>query len=456
MRLILFVVSAIIFQLAGAQAMYFSSATKPDDKVRVVTYDDREEIDKNPWLRRGKYASFADSVVAEVYAPDTVISLAPLPRDFFMPSVYDTYVFFDSVSDFAPDFSGKPELRWVEDANANALRIKKMRQTMAFNHPEAMIYNVAFFPDPIEKFDVVINPEEHTVEVREAPKEVHVGTTFGAEEIKKRHWIKNFSASLQFSQAYVSPNWYQGGNSNVNALANIYYNVKLNQKYHPKLIFESTFQYKLGINSAPNDTVRSYNISDDLLQLNTLFGYKAFDKWYYSVTGQFRTQLVNAYSSNSHTLRSAFLSPGELNIGLGMTYNTKNAKGTFAFDASISPLSYNLKICRNSSMDPGAYGIKEGHHTVSNYGSSLEGKLSWRMSYNILLTSRLFAFTDYERFYSDWENVVTFEINKFLITQLFLNLRYDTDTPKVPDQDWSKLQLKELLTIGITYRFSTT
>jgi hypothetical protein len=66
------------------------------------------------------------------------------------------------------------------------------------------------------------------------------------------------------------------------------------------------------MNNAPDDSINAYNISEDVLQLNTTFGIRAVKRWYYSFTGQFKTQLLNSYTSNTRDLKSAFLSPGEL------------------------------------------------------------------------------------------------------------------------------------------------
>ena len=116
------------------------------------------------------------------------------------------------------------------------------------------------------------------------------------------------------------------------------YNVSLNQKFHPNLIFDTSVQYKLGVNNAPDDTVHSYNISEDLLQINSKFGLKAARRWYYSVNLQFKTQLLNNYRVNTEDLTAAFLSPGELNLGLGMTYSYENPKKTLTFTAALSAL----------------------------------------------------------------------------------------------------------------------
>lgn len=138
-----------------------------------------------------------------------------------------------------------------------------------------------------------------------------------------------------------------------------------------------------------------------------------------------------------------------------MTYNYANAKKSFTFDASIAPLSYNMKTCINDRIDAALYGIEEGRKVVNNFGSSAELKLYWKICYNIAFTSRLFAFTDYNSAQMDWENTLAFEINRFLTTQIYAHARYDTATPACDDPSWKKLQVKEILSIGFSYKFSS-
>ncbi len=146
------------------------------------------------------------------------------------------------------------------------------------------------------------------------------------EELQRRHWLHNVGSSLQFSQAYVSKNWYQGGNNHLALLFNFYWNVNLNQVYHPNLLFQSSLSYKLGLNSTPQDEVHSYSISEDVLQYNLNTGLKAFRKWFYSLNLQFKTQMLRNYEQNSMKRKASFLSPGDLNIGLGMAYSFENSK----------------------------------------------------------------------------------------------------------------------------------
>lgn len=53
----------------------------------------------------------------------------------------------------------------------------------------------------------------------------------------------------------------------------------------------------------------------------------------------------------------------------------------------------------------------------------------------------------------DWENTVDFSITRHLSTRIFVHLRYDKSRPY--NDTWKYWQLKEILSFGLTYRFST-
>ena len=48
-----------------------------------------------------------------------------------------------------------------------------------------------------------------------------------------------------------------------------------------------------------------------------------------------------------------------------------------------------------------------------------------------------------------------FNINRFLTTQIFVHMRYDSSTPDCDDPDWHKFQFKEILSFGFAYKFAT-
>ena len=461
------------YSAANAQAMYFESAKvgekplAPDTTATVATIIDEAIAltEVNTATAPLDSAAFRVRSIEEIdmyldsikYLPrENTMSTLPLPDYFFLPAVFDHHTFAADDDPFEPDLTGRPAYRWFEQYDALDRSMKAMKYDLFSKYPEKVSYNIDLLPEAPKQYHAVVDPSKHTIEIKELAHASNVGATISSAPVKKKHWIRSFNALLQFSQAYVSPNWYQGGNNNINMLANVVYNVKLNTEYHPNLLFETTAQYKLGINNAPNDNVHNYNITDDLFQVNTTFGIKAARRWYYSFTGQFKTQLLNSYKTNSHDLRSSFLSPGELTVGVGMTYNYANAKKTFTFDASLAPLSYGLKTCISHRISPTAYGIEEGRVTKHNFGSSGEIRLYWKICNNIAFNSRIFAFSNYDSFQADWENTLAFTINRFMSAQVNVHARYDTLTPySVDHPDWKKLQVKEILSIGFSYAFSS-
>ncbi len=380
-----------------------------------------------------------------------------LPAGKFGPVVFGKYHFLDTVPMIVSD-NRDPRFarayRWLDNLAADELTIDNLRQRYEMASPLTVKYNAAYMPEVPKEFRAFIDKGTTRIkfeEIKVDDKSLNEVQT----DIEQRHWLKTFDASLQFSQAYISPNWYQGGNNNLNMIGQLNYNVKLNQKFFPKILFETNLQYKLALNSAPDDSIHSFNITEDIFQLNTTFGYKAARRWYYSANVMFKTQLFNSYPTNSRNRNAAFLSPGELNVGLGMTYSYTNPKKTLTFGTSISPLSWNLKTCINKQVDETAYGLGAGRKFKNKIGSSAECTLEWKIAYNIAYHSRLFLFTDYDYAYGDWEHTIDFNINRFLSTRLYVHMRYDTSTPYNPDTDWRKFQLKEIFSFGFAYHFGT-
>lgn len=271
--------------------------------------------------------------------------------------------------------------------------------------------------------------------------------------VPKKHWLHKVGALLQFSQAYVSPNWYQGGNNYLSLLVGFNWNVTLNQVYHPNLLFQSDLQYKMAMSSNPKGYYHRYTIAEDNFQYNLNAGLKAAKNWYYSFNLQFKTQLLNNYEEDSEVRTAALLSPGDLNMGLGMSYNRKNSVNTFQFTLTISPLSYNLKTCISDKVNHETYSIPQDKKAKSEVGSNLDFTMDWIITPNISYKTRVFMFTNYKYYLGDWQNTFNFEINKFLSTQLFVHLRYDGSVESYGK--WKKFMMREILSFGLSYTFST-
>ena len=343
--------------------------------------------------------------------------------------------------------------QWLQEAMADAERTRAIRERAMIDNPQLVAYNAGRLPEAPPEGVIPGDPHKGMLTIAPAQVVVEDVTPPEAPVLPFHNWLHVFNASLQFTQAYISGNWYQGGENNLALLGSINWNCNLNTDVHPNWLFNNALSYKLGIATTHGDSIRKYMINEDNFLFTSQLGYKAVKNWYYSAMLQFTTQFLNNYKVNTRTMTAAFLSPAELNIGLGMTYNYKKADDRM-FTLAIAPISYNLKYCRNiTDIDPTRFGIDAGKHCKSTVGSNFEAKWLWRFTPNVMITSRLYMFTNYEYVQGDWENTLDLSIGKYLTTQLYTHLRFDRSRPY--DDDWNYWQFKEILSLGIIYRFAT-
>ena len=183
------------------------------------------------------------------------------------------------------------------------------------------------------------------------------------------------------------------------------------------------------------------------MQINAKYGFKAIRKWYYTAAVNFKTQVFNSYKANTDELLNQFLSPAEINFSLGMDYKFTNKNKTFDWSVLLAPLSYNLRYVANiDEVDETRFGIDEGKHSLSQYGSSFTNNFKWKISKNIVWTSRLYYFTNYDKAQGDFENVFDFTISRYFSTKIQTHLRFDDDAERK-----EMFQFKELLSFGFNY-----
>ncbi len=281
--------------------------------------------------------------------------------------------------------------------------------------------------------------------------------TLQLQQFEKRNWLTSFESSIQMSQNYLSENWYKGGQSNLNLHTRHYFALQY-RSTDGRIVWNNEIEDKLGLYSSESkDSKRNYKISDDLLRLRTNFGLKAKGKWYYSFDTELRTQLFNTYKNqaNKEILQSAFLSPFNLNLGLGMKYSYSkrgHSYGSkFRFTTNIAPLSFTYKKSLRQDIELGRYGLSTKELSNYSLGSTLKAEISWQFNMDISWTSRLYFNTSYSHVESEWENTLNMKIGRYFSTRINLNLRYDDSVP--PLKNWQRyLQVNELLSFGFNYK----
>ena len=116
--------------------------------------------------------------------------------------------------------------KWLQD-EIQAEKTRNLAQNYVIvNYPKLIHYNTDNLPEVPKQYVIENDPAKHILSIKEKP--LIIKNDVGKEKIKLKRWIINFQSSIQFSQVYVSENWYQGGTSNVNLLSDQQFSIKYN------------------------------------------------------------------------------------------------------------------------------------------------------------------------------------------------------------------------------------
>ena len=327
--------------------------------------------------------------------------------------------------------------------------------SMYLAHPE-MVFDtdgrirqngdIEFKPQEPVKNDVVMTSQtEETPIIITTPADIP--NSLDLVTVRPNFWKYVGDYSLQFIQNYVSGNWYKGGTSSYAMIGAA--TIQLNYNDKEKVKWDNKLEMKLGMQSAQGDSLHDFKSTEDLIRLTSKLGIQASRKWYYTLQGIFSTQFTHGYKSNDPVVYSDFLSPLNVNLSLGMDYKINWLKGRLTGTVNISPLAGNMKYVDRLGLAQ-KYGIDEGHHTLWDLGSTFTTDVSWKFSPLISLKSRLYAYTTYHRTEVEWENTLTFQLSKFISTQLFVYPRFD-DSAAQRDDTYGYFQLKEYWSLGFTF-----
>jgi len=252
---------------------------------------------------------------------------------------------------------------------------------------------------------------------------------------------------LQFTQNYISSNWYKGGESSNSMLSQLQLNAYYDDK--ERLEFDNKLELRLGFITARSDTVHKYKPNSDMFRLSSKLGIKAIQKWYYTIYTEFNTQFFTNYKTNTNDKQSAFMSPANLILSIGMDYKLNKKKVNVSM--FISPLSYNLRYVGSNDVDPTAFGLKKDKKVLHDYGSKLQNSLKWTIIPSVVWESRFSYFTNYSKVEAEWENTFNFVLNRYLSTKLFVHARFDDGVKRKDDHSY--FQLVELLSFGLNYKW---
>lgn len=279
-----------------------------------------------------------------------------------------------------------------------------------------------------------------------------------------KKWQKSGAVGLNFSQSHLS-NWSAGGEDAINWQGILNYGINYadaDKKWDNNLSLALGYSH-LGESKAMK--------TDDKIEFNSLFGYEATEKLFYSLEFSFKTQFADGfdYKKDSSTPISGFMAPGYFTLGAGMQYVPNKY-----FSINFAPATARITIVNDQALaDKGKYGVepavfdsiggqyvkvKDGENTKFSFGAKLIAKLNIPLAENISFDSKLELFTDYlknpQNIDVDWQNLITLKVNSWLSTNITAHLIYDDDI-MITDKDDNtgpRTQFKEVLSIGISYK----
>ena len=265
---------------------------------------------------------------------------------------------------------------------------------------------------------------------------------------KPKFWTYKGDGFLQFMQNYVSGNWYKGGESNYSALGSL--TLEANYDNKNKWKWDNKLEMKLGFLRSSTDSLHKFKSNEDLIRLTSKVGLEAAKNWYYTLQVLAYTQFSRGLKSNDPKTYSDFMSPFNLNFGLGMDYKVETKDKKLTGSINLSPIALNYRYVDRLDLGP-SYGLKEGKRSLVDFGSQVTADLVWKINDVVTWKSRFYAFTSYKRAEIEWENTFELRVSKYISANLFLYPRFDDAGAK--DDDLGYLQFKEFSSVGFTYAF---
>ena len=266
---------------------------------------------------------------------------------------------------------------------------------------------------------------------------------------KPNFWTFSGDNALQFLQNYVSDNWYKGGESSYSMVGSLTLNANYNNKQRLKV--DNRLELKLGFQNSRGDTLHRFKANNDLIRYTGKVGLQAAKHWYYSLQLLAYTQFTQGLRSNDSKVYSDFMSPFNLNLGLGMDYALSTSNRRLTGNVNLSLLSFNFKYVDRSDL-AARNGIAGGrHHTLEEFGSQITSNIVWKISNQVSWKSRFYMYTTYKKVLMEWENTISLAVSRFISANIFLYPRFD-DSRKSDDK-LHYLQFNEYSSLGFSYSF---
>lgn len=222
-------------------------------------------------------------------------------------------------------------------------------------------------------------------------------------------------------------NWAKGGDNIFSSL--IKTQIKANYKKDNHL-WDNQLNWNYGFLfiGVPENKSIDYRTSDDYVELNSSYGYKATGAFYYNMLFNFKSQFLPGYKYPNDSIKvSNFLSPAYLIFSLGVNYKpNENLK------IMLSPLtSKTTLVVKESEVDETKFGLQRGERVYKEIGAYLTFYQKLKVIEQITMENELTLFSNYgnhpENIDVELKSLFHFKITKNIKTLISLHFIYDDD-----------------------------
>lgn len=275
------------------------------------------------------------------------------------------------------------------------------------------------------------------------------------DEKQAEGWTKKGLLNFNLSQGSTS-NWASGADKFTFA-NNLFLNYQILYK-NGKNNWDNNIDINYGM---VNATSTGFRKNDDRFDWVSKYGRQldTAGKWYFSVVGNFRTQLTDGYryfktaaGADTSELTSSFMAPATILLSPGVEW-----KPNSEFSLFFSPASSRwVVVSRLTDRIGKLYGLEPGKTFRYEIGGFLSANYNKEIMKNVSYKGRLDLFSNYRNSPKNidvfWTNLLALKVNKWLQVTYNLDLIYDDDALKPEGSLWGT-QVKSLLGVGFAANF---
>ncbi|TVR70114.1 MAG: DUF3078 domain-containing protein [Marinilabiliales bacterium] len=268
-------------------------------------------------------------------------------------------------------------------------------------------------------------------------------------------WQTGGLFSLSFSQISLT-NWAAGGQNSLsgNSIVSMFADYR-----RGSISWNNSLDLGYGLLKQEDEGVRK---NDDKVDIVSKAGMRAAENWFYAGLVNFRTQMAPGYRyPNDSVAISRFLAPAYLLGAIGMDYQPDDR-----FTLFLAPLTGKLTLVTDPDLSAqGAFGVDPGEKTYAEFGGYLRAQYRRTITENISVRTKIDIFSNYlekpQNLDINWEALVMMNVTRYITLSFATHLIYDESVmipydstgDGVADKSGPKVQFKQLLGAGLSYRF---